>query len=162
MSVKWKKESVNELTNEWRQDNIWIVWENQLRIQKADDWRFALRYKRGKSGWETIKAEGEISENFRLHCEWFLPWKPQWCLKILLKVNEETSLVAQWLRIRLPMQETRFWAVIREDPTCRGATKPVCHNYWECVPQLRKPARLELVLHKRSHRNEKPAHCNKE
>ena len=45
------------------------------------------------------------------------------------KVNEETSLLAQWLRICLPMQETRFRAVIWEDPTCRGATKPVCHNY---------------------------------
>ena len=40
-----------------------------------------------------------------------------------------TSLVAQWLRIRLPMQGTRVRALVREDPTCRGATKPVRHNY---------------------------------
>ncbi|KAJ8782860.1 hypothetical protein J1605_009468 [Eschrichtius robustus] len=40
-----------------------------------------------------------------------------------------TSLVAQWLRIRLPMQGTRVRALVWEDPTCRGATKPVCHNY---------------------------------
>ncbi|KAJ8793320.1 hypothetical protein J1605_000315 [Eschrichtius robustus] len=39
------------------------------------------------------------------------------------------SLVAQWLRIRLPMQETRVQALVREDPTCCGATKPVRHNY---------------------------------
>ena len=39
------------------------------------------------------------------------------------------SLVAQWLRIRLPIQGTRVPALVREDPTCRGATKPVCHNY---------------------------------
>ena len=39
------------------------------------------------------------------------------------------SLVAQWLRILLPMQETWVQALVREDPTCRGATKPVCHNY---------------------------------
>ena len=39
------------------------------------------------------------------------------------------SLVAQWLRIRLPMQGTRVRALVREDPTCRGATKPVRHNY---------------------------------
>ena len=39
------------------------------------------------------------------------------------------SLVAQWLRIRLPMQETWVPALVREDPTCRGATKPVRHNY---------------------------------
>ncbi|KAJ8784559.1 hypothetical protein J1605_008211 [Eschrichtius robustus] len=39
------------------------------------------------------------------------------------------SLVVQWLRIRLPMQGTRVQALVREDPTCHGATKPVLHNY---------------------------------
>ena len=43
--------------------------------------------------------------------------------------NPGTSLVAQWLRIRLPVQGTRVQALVQEDPTCRGATKPVCHNY---------------------------------
>ena len=42
---------------------------------------------------------------------------------------DRASLVAQWLRIRLPMQGTRVRAPIREDPTCHGATKPVRHNY---------------------------------
>ena len=41
-----------------------------------------------------------------------------------------TSLVVQWLRIHLPMQGTRVQALVREDPTSRGATKPVHHNYW--------------------------------
>ena len=79
------------------------------------------------------------------------------------------------------MQGTGVQALVQEDPTCRGAPKPVRHNYWACtlepashnywarVPQLLKPARLELMLH-----NEKPlqweacalqqrvapAHCN--
>ena len=39
------------------------------------------------------------------------------------------SLVAQWLRICLPMQGTQFRALVWEDPTCRGATGPVSHNY---------------------------------
>ena len=39
------------------------------------------------------------------------------------------SLMAQWLRIRLPMQGTWLRALVREDPTCCGATKPVHHNY---------------------------------
>ena len=42
-----------------------------------------------------------------------------------------TSLVDQWLRIRLPMQGT--WVSIpgpQEDPTRLGATKLVRHNYW--------------------------------
>ena len=41
----------------------------------------------------------------------------------------ETSLVAQWLRIHLPMQGTRVRALVQEDPTCRGVTKPVHHKY---------------------------------
>ena len=40
-----------------------------------------------------------------------------------------TSLVAQWLRIRLPVQGTWVQALVQEDPTCRRATKPMCHNY---------------------------------
>ena len=39
------------------------------------------------------------------------------------------SLVAQWLRICLPMQGTRVWVLVWEDPTCRGATRPVSRNY---------------------------------
>ena len=45
------------------------------------------------------------------------------------KSNGGTSLVAQWLRICLPMQGTRIRALVREDPTCQGATKPMPHNY---------------------------------
>ena len=39
------------------------------------------------------------------------------------------SLVAQWLRIHLPMQETQVRSLAREDTTNREVTKPVCHNY---------------------------------
>ena len=49
-----------------------------------------------------------------------------WFIKIIK--HTEASLVAQWLRIRLPMQGTRVGALVQEDPTCRGATKPVRHN----------------------------------
>ena len=37
-------------------------------------------------------------------------------------------LVAQWLRICLPMQGTRVQALVWEDLTCRGATRPVSHK----------------------------------
>ena len=90
-----------------------------------------------------------------------------WC-KLQLKYSiVGTPLVVQWLRIRLPVQRTQVWSLVREDPTCRGATKPMRHNYWACtleptshnywarVPQLLKPVHLEPVLRsKRSHRNE--------
>ena len=39
-------------------------------------------------------------------------------------------LVAQRLRIHLPMQGTQVQALVHEDPTCRRATKPMHHNYW--------------------------------
>ena len=47
--------------------------------------------------------------------------------KLLRSVG--ASLVAQWLRICLPMQGTRARALVWEDPTCRGATELVSHNY---------------------------------
>ena len=73
------------------------------------------------------------------------------------------SLVAQWLRVRLPMQGTRVRALVCEDPTCRGAAGPVRHNYWAHVPQLLKPARLEPVLrNERGHRNERSVHRDEE
>ena len=52
--------------------------------------------------------------------------------KLKLRIKKyvlRASLVAQWLRIRLPMQGTRVRALVWEDPTCRGATGPVSHNY---------------------------------
>ena len=50
------------------------------------------------------------------------------------------------------MQGTWVQSLVQEDPTCRGATKPMRHNYWACAlepvshnywahaPQLLKPA----------------------
>ena len=50
--------------------------------------------------------------------------------KILkFKKNHRASLVAQWLRVCLPMQGTRVRALVWEDPACRGAAGPVSHNY---------------------------------
>ena len=79
--------------------------------------------------------------------------------KIKFKKWLRTYLVVQWLRIHLPMQGTQVRALVWEDPTCRRATKPVCHNYWACaleptshnywvhLPQLLRPMLLEPVLH---------------
>ena len=97
----------------------------------------------------------------------------QWVNVMINNSIHGASLVAQG--ISLPMQGRRVQALVWEDPTCHGATKPVHHNYWACalepmshnywarVPQLLKPTCLEPVLrNKRSHRNEKPVHRNKE
>ena len=58
------------------------------------------------------------------------------------------SLVAQWLGVCLPVQGMRVRALIWEDPTCRGATRPVSHNYWACAsgacaPQQERPRQWE-------------------
>ena len=102
----------------------------------------------------------------RAHTQWRLV-NVSWNTLISWRVDKATrksrrggaSLVVQWLRIRLPMQGTRVRALVQEDPTCRGATKPVrhnywacalepvSHNYWACMPQLLKPTHLQPVLH---------------
>ena len=48
-------------------------------------------------------------------------------IRIILTLG--ASLVAQWLGVCLPVQETRVRTLVCEDPTCRGATGPVSHNY---------------------------------
>ena len=45
------------------------------------------------------------------------------------KLASRVSLVAQWLRISQPIQGTQVQALVREDPTCHGAAKPVHYNY---------------------------------
>ena len=90
-------------------------------------------------------------------------WSLGFSYTILYIKRIGTSLVAQWLRICLPMQGTLVRSLVQEDPTCCGATKPVYHNYWDRVPQLLKPACLEPGLrNKRSHCNEKPKNHNEE
>ena len=51
------------------------------------------------------------------------------------------------------MHETWVRSLIQEDPTCLGATKPVCHNCWACALEPRSHsywAHLQQLL--------KPAH----
>ena len=49
--------------------------------------------------------------------------------KKVVRMCDGASLVAQWLRICLPMQGTQVQALVQEDPTCCGAPKPTCHSY---------------------------------
>ena len=86
-------------------------------------------------------------ELLRVWCEWRKHFLTHWILATFhiplfqsLLSNEKrqisrrgTSLVAEWLRIRLPMQRTRVRALVQEDPTCRRATKLIFHNYWACA-----------------------------
>ena len=112
-------------------------------------------------------------------------WPPnEICLWLCLKHPKitylGTSLVVQWLRIRLPMQGTRVRALVREDPTCHGATKPASHNYWSPratttearaprarAPQLEKPPQWEAHAPQRRvaaahHNYRKPTRSNED
>ena len=67
---------------------------------------------------------------------------------LILKAIVGTSLVAQWLRIRLPIQGTWVRSLVREDPTCHGATETVCTTTEACAPracaaQQEKPLQRE-------------------
>ena len=85
----------------------------------------------------TINRESEISKNIlQLPFEWKFPlvciawWASGWWSCLALKeLVSGASLVAQWLRIRLPMQGTRVQALVWEDPTCRVSN-------WAGEPQL--------------------------
>ena len=57
-----------------------------------------------------------------------------------------TSLVAQWLRICLPMQGTQVLSLLQEGSTCHAATKPACHDHWAHAPGSRV-ATPEPVCH---------------
>ena len=68
-----------------------------------------------------------------------------------IKIWNRASLVAQWLRVRLPMRGTQVRALVWEDPTCRGAAGPVSHGRWACAsgacaPQRERPQQWEACV----------------
>ena len=149
------------------------AWESCLGLSQARVWLLALAF----TSCVTLGKFHNLSEPHQVRVVIPTSWvvariKPKSTCKT---PSVGASLVAQGLRIRLPVQGTQVRSLVREDPTCRGATKllrhnywacalePVSHNYWAHMLQLLKPTRLEPVLcSKRSHRNKKPAHCNEE
>ena len=64
--------------------------------------------------------------------------------------------MAQWLKILLPIQGTRIQALVQEDPTCRGATKPMHHNYWACALEPQATTTEARVPRARAPQQEKP------
>ena len=82
--------------------------------------------------WHTIYSwsEGDINS-------WV---DPKYQKQATLAVGQQDFPVVQWLRICLPGQETWVSSLVWEDPTCRGATKSMCHNYWTHMQQQRSKA----------------------
>ena len=66
----------------------------------------------------------------------------------IIKSGERASLVVQWLRIHLAMQETRVQSLVQEGPTCLRGVKPT-GSVTEPRAILLKPMHLEPMFHKR-------------
>ena len=88
---------------------------------------------------------------------------PDLCIssRVILKINESKIKAIQHRNlqkqvttvIKRCMRQGGVPALIQEDPTCCGATKPVLHNYWACALE-------SMLCNKRSHYSEKPTHHN--
>ena len=79
--------------------------------------------------WRRCGGKGTLLHSW-WECKLVQPlWRTVWMFLKKLKIELLNFPGVQWLRIRLPMQGTWVQALVREDPTCRGATKP-------CAPQL--------------------------
>ena len=123
---------------------FWFVWPHCALGTRIRVWE--QRSSKTKTLWETVTAK-RTKEACQLNATWYPDgiWNRKRTVgggskKILLWA----SLVAQWLRVRLPMQGTWVRALVWEDPTCHGATRPVSHNYWACAsgacaPQQERP-----------------------
>ena len=114
----------------------------------------------GDSGWGTHVNPWLIHVNV-----WQRPLQYYKAVSLqLIKINEKKKR----RRICLAMQGTLVLSLVQEDPTCHGATRPVCHNYWASAleptshgdwgdtPQLLKPVLLEHVLYRRDHHSKRP------
>ena len=131
--------------NRWmdKEDVVYII-SNGILLSHKKEWNNAIcsntqgpREKLTK--WSKSERERQIPYDVTY----------MWNLKnstneLIYKTETRASLVAQWLRVCLPMQGTRVRALVWEDPTCRGATEPVRHNYWACAsgacaPQQERP-----------------------
>ena len=120
------------LGEEWGCDYLKETWGG---LQSSGNTVFLL--------WLLVTRMCSLCEN---SLGWTFTWTPLHVGNISIKSWEKTigtklkdrfraSLVVQWLRIRLPMQGTRVRTLVWEDPTCRGATKPMRHSYWGCAPE---------------------------
>ena len=61
------------------------------------------------------------------------------------------------------MQGTQVWSLVREDPTCHRATKPVCHSYRVRALQQEKPLQWDACtpqLQSSPHHEWKPERSN--
>ena len=132
----WK----NEKKKNWKNDHI-------KKNMSQNSWNCSQHNSSTKLAHDTAMCPSKVAARILMMMNW-----------CLIRSRGGTSLVAQWLRTHLPMLGTQVRALVQEDTTCHGATKPVCHNYWACalepvshnywahVPQLLKPTRSRACV----------------
>ena len=118
-----------------------------------------------------LRVSGLILSWLKSSFRFFLKmlWKNPIELFGQLDFSRWTFLVAQWIRTHLPMQMRcafNRWSekiphALEQLSPCATATEPVLWS--PLATQLLKPKCLEPMLcNKKSHHNEKPAHCKKD
>ena len=133
--TEWEKISANHISGKWliykiykdliqlnRKKNSLEKWvDNWNRHFSREDIHTDVQQVHEKMP-SIINHQGNANQNTMRHH--LTPVR----MAITKKIRR-ASLVAQWLRICLPMQGTRVHALVWEDSTCRGAAGPVSHNY---------------------------------
>ena len=88
----------------------------------------------GKKVWVTHPRK-ELG--FHLAGGSLVPWEPAWAERqpwfAFFSSSLKKCFPGGWWRINLPKQGKQVWLLLREDPTCCRATKPVCRKYWACT-----------------------------
>ena len=148
---------------------LWHTRRKPQRLRASHYWQ-ALRHALGQTFLTTCPclqlAVGEWKESevgapvLVLHKLAVGPWPSKslsclnLCLHPLKNNTTKSPELPWWLRIHLAMQGTQVQFLVWEDTTYCEATKPKGRNYWSLC--------TEPVHWKRSHWNEKFAHCNEE
>ena len=110
------------------------------RVPSSDcRWNQWWQGKQLKDKNETVWCVRVYSEDIALLVENLVMISGKW--KWIKYKMRGISLLVQWLRIHLLMQGIQIQSLVREDPTCYKATKPVGHNCWTHTLQLRHAAK---------------------
>ena len=103
-------------------DMIPILWVMKLRLRKVK----GQPHGHAANIWQRFEPKSTMLESTL-----YQSVHKSYGVKIMSLQNwgPGASLVVRWLRIPLSTQGTWVQSVLWEDPTCRGATKPVHHDY---------------------------------
>ena len=105
----------------------WIIWVGLMNCK-------GLSKKEGR--WEEWRDD---TRKWILHSEHPKGTSPADTFTLVTGNDFGTPLVMHWIRICLSMQGLQVSSLVREDTTCREASKPMCHNYWAHVPRMSAP-----------------------